>query len=82
MRIQPLEIGSGSGKTLATIGGAALVAFAGSRIGRNMDREDQRKSAHSMEDTGQSCSVTPKRTYEGMDGPCRDFDAARRPADH
>lgn len=81
------QIGSGSGKTLATVGGAALGAFAGSRIGRSMDRDDQRKAAQAMEtspdrqtsswrnpNTGQSYSVTPDRTYEGADGPCRDFE--------
>jgi len=81
------QVGRGSGRTLATIGGAALGGFAGSRIGRSMDREDQRKSAQTLEtspdqrasswrnpNTGRSYSVTPKRTYEGPDGPCRDFE--------
>jgi surface antigen len=81
------QIGGGSGNTIATIGGAALGAYAGSRIGRSMDREDQRKAAQALEtspdqrasswrnpNTGQSYSVTPKRTYEGADGPCRDFE--------
>jgi len=81
------QIGGGSGKTLATIGGAALGAFARSRIGRSMDRDDQRKTAQALEtspdqrasswrnaSTGQSYSVTPKRTYDGADGPCRDFE--------
>ena len=76
------QIGSGSGNTIATIGGAALGAFVGSRIGR----DDQRKTAAALErspddrattwknpNTGQTYSVTPTRTYEGGSGPCRDF---------
>jgi surface antigen len=80
------QVGHGSGNTVATIGGAALGAFFGSRIGRNMDREDQRKAAGTLErspddrsttwrnpNTGQIYSVTPTRTYRGDSGPCRDF---------
>ena len=81
------QIGGGSGNTIATIGGAALGGFVGSRIGRKMDQDDQRKAAQTLEtspdghagswrnpNTGQSYAVTPKRTYEGADGPCRDFE--------
>lgn len=81
------QIGGGSGKALATIGGAALGGFIGSRIGRKMDEDDQRKATQALEtspderatswrnpNTGQSYSVTPKRTHERADGPCRDFD--------
>jgi surface antigen len=80
------QFGSGSGNTIATIGGAALGAFVGSRIGRSMDRDDQRKTAAALEsspdnrattwknpNTGQNYSVTPTRTYDGASGPCRDF---------
>ena len=81
------QIGHGTGNAIATVGGAALGGFVGSRIGRNMDRDDQKKAAQALEsspdqrasswrnpNTGQAYSVTPKRTYEGADGPCRDFD--------
>ena len=81
------QIGGGNGKTLATIGGAALGGFVGSRIGRNMDQDDQRKAAQALEtspderatawrnpNTGEAYSVTPKRTYQGAEGPCRDFE--------
>jgi len=81
------QIGHGTGNAIATVGGAALGGYVGSRIGRNMDREDQKKTAQALENspdqrtsswrnpnTGQSYSVTPKRTYEGADGPCRDFE--------
>jgi surface antigen len=80
------QVGSGSGRTIATVGGAALGAFLGSRIGRNMDHNDQRKTAEALErsandrsttwrnpDTGQVYSVTPTRTYASPSGPCRDF---------
>jgi len=80
------QVGSGSGRTIATVGGAALGAFLGSRIGRNMDQNDQRKTAEALEsspsdhpttwrnpDSGQSFSVTPTRTYASPSGPCRDF---------
>ena len=81
------QIGGGSGNTIATIGGAALGGFVGGRIGRKMDRDDARKTAQALEttpdgrasswvnpNTGQSHAVTPKRTYPGADGPCREFD--------
>jgi surface antigen len=81
------QIGGGSGKTVATIGGAALGAFVGSRVGRNMDRIDQARTTHALDqsadgestawrndETGMRYSVTPTRTYEGNSGgPCRDF---------
>jgi surface antigen len=81
------QIGHGAGNAIATVGGAALGGYVGSRIGRNMDREDQKKTAQALENspdqrtsswrnpnTGQAYSVTPKRTYDGADGPCRDFE--------
>ena len=81
------QIGHGSGRTIATIGGAALGGFIGSRVGRNMDENDQRKAAQALEtspdahatswrnpNTGQRYSVTPTRTYDGSKGPCRDFE--------
>ena len=81
------QVGHGAGRAIATIGGAALGGFIGSRIGRNMDENDHRKAAQALEtspdnrasswknpNTGQNYSVTPKRTYEGASGPCREFD--------
>ena len=80
------QIGHGTGQTIATIGGAALGGFLGSRIGGSMDRNDQLKTAHALEtsntghpttwrnpDTGQRYTVTPTRTRDGASGPCRDF---------
>ena len=80
------QIGGGSGRTVATIGGAALGGFVGSRIGRNMDRNDQLKTAEALDksrdgqaatwrnaDNGQQYSVTPTKTYQSASGHCRDF---------
>lgn len=81
------QIGGGSGKTVATIGGAALGAYVGNRVGRNMDRSDQARATHALDksvdgesttwsndETGLRHSVTPTRTYQGdSGGRCRDF---------
>jgi surface antigen len=80
------QIGSGTGRTVATVGGVALGAFLGSRVGARMDRNDQLKTAHALEtsrngeasswrnpDTGQHYTMMPTRTYEGASGPCREF---------
>jgi surface antigen len=81
------QIGGGSGKTVATIGGAALGAFVGSRVGRNMDRGDRARTTQALDksadgesttwrndETGMHYSVTPTRTYQvDSGGRCRDF---------
>ena len=80
------QIGGGSGRTIATIGGAAVGAFLGSHVGRKMDRADQLRTTEALEtsrdgrattwrnsDTGQRYSVTPTRTYESASARCRDF---------
>jgi surface antigen len=81
------QIGGGRGQTVATIGGAALGAFVGSRVGRNMDRGDQARTTHALDqsadgestawrndETGMRYSVTPTHTYQGNSGGrCRDF---------
>jgi len=80
------QFGGGHGKTVATIGGAALGAFVGSRVGRTMDRNDQLKTAQALESSrdgqatkwrnaasGQQYSVTPTRTYGASSDQCRDF---------
>ena len=86
------QIGGGRGKTVATIGGAALGAYAGSRVGRNLDRNDQARAAHALDrsadgesttwrndETGMRHSVTPTRTYQGDSGSrCRDFTTVAR----
>jgi surface antigen len=82
------QIGHGNGQTVATLGGMALGAFFGSRVGAHMDRRDQLKTAQALEtsgnglaiswrnpDSGQHYWVMPTRTYEGVSGPCRKFTA-------
>jgi surface antigen len=80
------QFGGGHGKTVATIGGAALGAFVGSRVGRTMDRNDQLKTAQALDSSrdgqsttwrnagsGQQYAVTPTRTYGSSSDQCRDF---------
>ena len=80
------QVGQGSPQAVATIGGVARGAFLGSKIGARMDRNDQLKTAHALEnldngqstswrnpDTGQRYTVMPTRTYDGAYGPCRRF---------
>ena len=90
------QIGGGSGKTVATIGGAALGAFVGSRVGRNMDRNDEDRARHALDRspdgvsttwrnhaTGLRYSVTPTRSYQGdSGGRCRDFTTVAQIDDH
>ncbi len=86
-RARPPDRRTGAGQTVATIGGAALGAFVGGRVGRSMDRGDQTRTTHALdqsddgesttwrnEDTGTRYSITPTRTYEGKSGGrCREF---------
>jgi surface antigen len=80
------QVGKGTGQTVATIGGAALGGYIGNRVGRNMDREDADRASHALDksadgesttwrsqESGTRYSITPKRTYEGSTGICRDF---------
>jgi surface antigen len=81
------QVGKGAGQTVATIGGAALGGFVGSRVARNMKRADHENASHALEksgdgestawrnnETGLRYSVTPTRTYRGDSGGlCRDF---------
>lgn len=80
------RIGSGSGKTAATIVGAIAGAAIGGSIGKTMDDVDRMKMAQALEgtrtgasstwqnpDTGAHYTVTPTRTYESAEGPCREY---------
>ncbi|GAB4480510.1 MAG: RT0821/Lpp0805 family surface protein [Burkholderiaceae bacterium] len=71
------QVGQGHGRTAATIGGA---------VGRSMDEQDRIKTAHTLEtvrtgvpsqwrnpDTGNVYTVTPTRTIETAQGPCREY---------
>ena len=78
-----------AGRPTAALGGGwASVAFLDSRVGAQMDRNDQLKTAQALETlgdgrattwhnrhTGQHFTVTATRTYEGAAGPCREFAA-------
>lgn len=79
-------IGKGGGRTAAIILGAILGTAVGARIGQSMDEQDRINTAYAMErnptgttsswvnpDTGASYAVTPTRTYDTAQGPCREF---------
>jgi surface antigen len=74
------------GSLVGTLIGAAVGAAVGADIGRQMDEEDREQAAYALEysetgeahewtnpDTGREYAWTPTRTYDGPEGPCRDF---------
>ena len=74
------------GSLVGTLFGAVVGAAIGADIGRQMDAEDREQAAYALEhsetgethewvnpDTGREYEWTPTRTYEGAEGPCRDF---------
>lgn len=80
------QIGKGDGRTAAIILGTMAGAVIGGAIGRSMDETDQLRAAQTMEtvrtgvssswenpDTGNTYVVTPTRTYETVEGPCREY---------
>jgi len=80
------QVGQGSGRTAAIIVGTLAGAAIGGSVGQSMDQTDRLKAAHSLEtvrtgvpsswrnpDTGNQYSVTPTRTYESSQGPCREY---------
>ncbi|MFO1436023.1 MAG: RT0821/Lpp0805 family surface protein [Gammaproteobacteria bacterium] len=80
------QIGDGAGQLAATAAGAVLGAYIGGRVGASMDETDRIKANQALEGTrtGQSVAwvnpdsrseytVTPTRTYETADGPCREY---------
>lgn len=80
------QVGSGSGRTVAIIAGALAGGAIGGAVGQTMDDNDRRKVAETLEgvrtgvpatwrnpDTGVQYAVTPTRTYETAEGPCREF---------
>ena len=81
------QIGHGSGRTAAVIGGTLIGAMAGGAIGANMDANDRYQAQQALEytatnqssswrnpDSGAQYSVTPVRTYETAQGPCREYE--------
>lgn len=80
------QIGHGGGRTAATIVGTMVGAVVGGNVGRSMDATDRLKTAHTLEtvrtgvpsrwhnpDTGYDYTVLPTRTYDGAQGPCREY---------
>jgi surface antigen len=74
------------GSLLGTLIGAAVGAAVGADVGRQLDEQDRQEAAYALEsaptgeshawvnpDSGQRYTVRPMRTYEGPEGPCRDF---------
>lgn len=80
------QIGHGSGKTAAIVLGALGGAALGNYVGNRFDRLDRQRFGSALEstrtgqtstwsnpDTNNSYSVTPTRTYQQNQRPCRDF---------
>ena len=79
-------IGGGTGRTVAIVAGTVAGAVIGGKIGQKMDEADKLKAAQALEstptgehatwknpDTGAQYTMTPTKTYEAANGPCRDF---------
>jgi surface antigen len=80
------QVGEGRGQTAAIIVGAIAGAMVGRHIGESMDDTDRMQTAMALNDArtgegttwinpdnGSRYTVTPTRTYEQSDGPCREF---------
>ena len=80
------QVGGGTGRTAATIAGSLLGGYLGGYLGEQMDANDRRRTSDTLEynatdassswhnpDSGYDYSVTPTRTYESAQGPCRDY---------
>jgi len=80
------QVGQGSGRTAATVIGTLIGATIGGNVGRSMDQNDRMKTAQALEsvrtgrsstwrnpDTGAQYTVTPTRTRQTPDGPCREY---------
>jgi surface antigen len=79
-------IGGGTGRTVAIVAGTVAGGLLGSHIGKRMDEADRIKAARALEatrtgetatwrnpDSGNQYAMTPTKTYESINGPCRDF---------
>jgi surface antigen len=79
-------VGCGTGRIVAIALGALIGSQVGANIGRHMDEQDRIQTAQAMEygrtgeprqwrnpDTGTAYTVTPVRTYNAPEGPCREF---------
>lgn len=80
------QIGHGTGRTAATVIGTLIGATIGGNVGRSMDHTDRQKTAQTLEsvqtgrsstwrnpDTGAQYTVTPTRTRQSAEGPCREY---------
>ena len=80
------QVGDGSGQTVAIIVGTMAGAMIGRHIGRSMDDTDRMKTAQTLHsartgttttwvnpDTGAEYRLTPTRTYDSGQRPCREF---------
>ena len=80
------HVGGGSGRTAAIIVGTLAGAAIGGSVGRSMDETDRLKAASTLEtvrtgvpsawrnpDTGNEYTMTPTRTYQTSEGPCREY---------
>jgi surface antigen len=80
------HVGGGDGRTVATILGTLVGVSIGGAVGRSMDEADRLKTAHALEtvrsgvpsqwrnpDSGHEYRVTPTRTYQTPQGPCREY---------
>lgn len=81
------NFGSGSGRVLATMGGAVLGALAGSNIGRQLDQYDEQQAQRTLEhnetgtartwtnpNTGHRVTFEPTETYQASSGRyCREY---------
>ena len=80
------QVGDGRGQTIAIIVGSIAGSMIGRQIGERMDEEDRRNTALALRDnrTGEGATwtnpdngtrytVTPTRTYETGNAPCREF---------
>ncbi len=80
------QIGGGRGQTAAIIVGTIAGAMIGRHVGESMDDTDRMQAAMVLNDArtgdgttwinpdnGNRYTVTPTRTYEQSDGPCREF---------
>lgn len=80
------QVGGGSGRTVATVIGTMIGASIGANVGRSMDGNDRARTAQVFEtaptgqpsgwvnpDTRNQYTVTPTRTYQNGNTPCRDY---------
>ncbi len=81
------QFGDGAEQLAATAAGAVVGAYLGGSVGRSMDDVDRIKANQALETTrtGQSVAwvnpdsraeytVTPTRTYDTPNGPCREYE--------